>query len=443
GHRWINHEWLTEVLFYAVYAAAGSGGLLLLKGVLGVLIVHGLSGLYFARSRSVAGYLIYFLLAVPVMAPGFMIRPHLMTFLFLTLLWMVLHRALDGRPQRLLWAPLIFLLWANCHGGVVAGLGIFFLVTMLAGARAIADGDPAWKWLAGSFIVSCLAGLVNPYGLNLWTFFVHTLSTPRAIGEWNAVPLAGTAHWEFKLLAVLFAVTLILPGRKRAWEVAAILAAFYFGFKHQRHTVLAALLLCPYLPLQWARWQRRWRPEGWFSRAHGDFKTVVLALAIGALTLQGINLHAKFAQTRFQILVEPTVYPTDLARFMEANRIDGNLWVPFDWGEYFIWKRPASRVSIDGRFRTAYPEKVIRQVWAAASGQPGLELILDRYAARYVITRREEPLHEIMEQAAGWVKIYQDPLSKLFVRETDPLVPAFRDRRLIRSDDPAPYTFPG
>ncbi len=52
GSQWINHEWLMEVLFYTIFLAAGSPGLVLFKLVLGLAIVHILSQIYFKHASN-------------------------------------------------------------------------------------------------------------------------------------------------------------------------------------------------------------------------------------------------------------------------------------------------------------------------------------------------------------------------------------------------------
>ena len=81
-----------EVSFYLIYHTFDSTGLLFFKALLGIFIVHLLSSIYFARAGNITVYLILCALIIPVMAPGFMTRPHLATFLCLTLLVYVLQK---------------------------------------------------------------------------------------------------------------------------------------------------------------------------------------------------------------------------------------------------------------------------------------------------------------------------------------------------------------
>ncbi|MFQ5444655.1 MAG: hypothetical protein ACE5EK_08560, partial [Nitrospinales bacterium] len=105
GSSWINHEWLTEVIFFLIYSTLGSTGLLVFKLFIGLLILHLLSNLYWKKENNSFIYLLHFLLLSHVLAPGFMPRPHLMTYLFLTLLVCMFHQFFDGNRKALAWSP--------------------------------------------------------------------------------------------------------------------------------------------------------------------------------------------------------------------------------------------------------------------------------------------------------------------------------------------------
>ncbi len=446
GHRWINHEWLSEVLLFLIFDAFGSTGLLLFKLMLGLFIVHLLSSLYFAREKNGLAYLVHFFLAVTVMAPGFMTRPHLFTFLFLTLLVFLLQKFFDGNHKVLAWSPLLMLFWVNCHGGVVAGMGLYGMVAGIEWVRCFFTKEKHGKLLMGYFALSCLALLLHPQGYQLWIFFYESLTLPRAIGEWNPVPLYGTHYWQLKILAALFAVSLLFPGRKRLWEIAIILLTLVYGFKHQRHAVLAAIVLTPYLPIQLAQLLKKFPVKEKLERLSSP---VHLIMQAGLVLFIGLNLFGGISKYRindYKILVEPGVYPTYAAQFMEANRINGNILVPFDWGEYLIWKRPKSKVSIDGRFRTAYPEHIIRQNLAFSAGQAEGMALLEQHPTDIVMVRKKDPNRELMEKGPNWLKIYEDPVAKIFIRKSNPPGPLeerLSSRTLIDPKDPPPMDFPG
>lgn len=456
GHRWINHEWLMEILFFLLYDSFGSGALLLFKLALGLLIIHLLSNHVLKRATlpSVI-YTLYFLLAIPVLAPAFMTRPHLATLLGTTLMILLLHKTLTKESEDenntgswIPWtAPLLFLIWTNAHGGVVAGLGMYSLALGWEGLTALRRGDPRWRRLILLLFASWAAVMINPYGYKLWLFFLESLGQARAIVEWAPVHRWSADHWQYKLLALLFAVSVAFDKNRRVWEIAIILLALIYGFKHQRHTVLAVIVLAPYLP---SRLAAMWRAFGANKFRQINFGPAFHYIAAAGLVIfslfQIFNAHTQYRKNDYRIVVHPTVYPTYLAQFMRDNGIDGNLVVPFDWGEYFIWKRPESKVSIDGRFRTAYPESVIQMNEDFEKGRGDWKRLLDETPADWVVAATREAVAPRMDRESGWEKIYQDPLAILYARKTDPPHPAlknFRDGRLINNRAPAPYHFPG
>ena len=446
-HPWINHEWLAEILFFAIYNFTGSTGLLAFKLAVGLFIIHLLSSLYLKRERNIYIYTLYFFLIIPVMAPGFMTRPHLMTFLGLAILIYMLYEFFDGNRRPLAWSPLLFLLWTNLHGGVVAGIGIYGLVTGIEWVRCcFTQGESHHKKLAACFALSCLAILVHPEGIRLWVFLYETLSLPREITEWNPVPIFSTHLWEFKLLCVLFVVALMRRTPKRIWEIAIILVAVVYGFKHQRHTVLTMIVMTPFVPLQLAALTRNWDMEGFFNRLSACFHKVlliILSLFAGILLYDGIR---KYHETDYQILVAAPRYPVYAAQFMTANGMGGNMLVPFDWGEYIIWKFPGSKVAVDGRFRTAYPEDVIRKGLAFSAGGKEWKALLEEYPTEIVLARKSDGTYRDLETNPNWVKIYEDPKSMIFVRKESPPGPLLQkhyNKELIQVDTPPPFVFPG
>lgn len=447
GQPWINHEWLMELSFYLIYHIFDSTGLLVFKALLGIFIVHLLSSIYFARANNLFVYLTLFALIIPVMSPGFMTRPHLATFLCLTLLVYVLQKFFDGNHRIIKWTPLIMLLWINSHGGVVAGLGIFGLITAVEVIRCYKTQESREILLLKYFALSAVAVLINPYGYNLWFFFIHSLGMPRSISEWGPVSLSDFSHWQYKFLALLFLGTFLLPDKKRIWEILILVLAIVYGFRHQRHTVLTAILIAPYLALHYGRWLQ-WDIRPYLERLSRYSRWVVQgALGMYVAAMVGGQLQ-QYAVDDFKIRVDPGVYPTYAAQFMEANHLEGNLVVPFDWGEYMIWKSPKTPVSIDGRFRTVYPERIIELNRAFTHGKPeGLSLLNDQTTV-LVLTKRNEAPHIFMEKIPGWTKIYQDPISKLFIRKQDkgPGHPAWQRLKtdgIILPDTPPTWAFPG
>ena len=442
-YRWINHEWIAEIIFYAIYYLFGSTGLLAFKFFLGQTIIHIIT-IYNLRNKANPWVLIpLMLMAIPVLAPGFMVRPHLWTTLFFTIFILLLHKGLEENPKILLWIPLLMLIWVNCHGGVVAGLGIFFAVTLTESIRSLMSGEKLNQPLMIAFVASCLMVLINPSGIELWEFFYHSLSQSRNISEWNSVPLWGTEFIFLKILTILFLITLFLPGKKQSWKIVMVFLVIYFGFKHQRHTILTAIVLTFYLPLVLSKGLTLWGENYSHLFKTGNWMVPAQLILLVFMCLQFLDGYKKYSQNQFKILVEPQVYPSYLIQFMEENEFKGNILVPFDWGEFLIWKLPDSKISIDGRFRTAYPETIINWNQKVYSIKNPDTKLLNQYPTDFIVTRKKVTPNNYLANNEEWIKIYEDLIASLFVKKNhDSILKDFNNDRFIHPKNPPSYSFP-
>ena len=250
GSQWINHEWLSELMMYFAYSLLGSSGLLFGKLLIGFTIISFLSRISFHRKCEPLAYGVVFILSVFVMSPGFMIRPQLLTFLFVAVFLYCFHLYLEKGKNRLWVLPVVMVLWVNCHGGFLIGAGMFPVVVFcecincLARKKSVTHLKILTFWLA----VTELAVFVNPYGVHLLTFLYETLQIPRDISEWAPVRITDLSYMRFKILALIFVCSLFIKNKaRRCWEVGIILIAMAYAFLHRRHTPVFAILAAPYL----------------------------------------------------------------------------------------------------------------------------------------------------------------------------------------------------
>jgi hypothetical protein len=268
--------------------------------------------------------------------------------------------------------------------------------------------------------------LVNPYGYKLLGYFYAAITMPREIEEWNHIYLWDASHWQYKLLALLFAVTLWSPARKRAWEVVIIALAIYYGFRHQRHSVLTAIVMTPYVPLQLAAWREK-IPWGKMARSLSPvFHGIACCCLMLFIAFEFGYTFDQYRRHDFRIFVEPRVYPVYAVRFMQINHVNGNIVNPFDWGEYLIWKLPDSKVSIDGRYETVYTQEIMNKNWDFSMSLKNRRALLDDYPSEIILTRRADGTDRALAGETRWIKIHVDPTATLYVRDTPRMQPVLR-----------------
>jgi len=221
GFPWINHEWLTEVSFYLIYLYFDSTGLLIFKLIIGFCIVWLLSGLYFSKEKNLFIYVLFFSLLTGVFIIRFATRPQLFSLLFSTILIVSIYKYFDEDKKWLKAFPIIFVLWINSHGGVLAGLGVLGCIVFIETVRSIFQKKPIDRTLCLIFAVSVCALFVNPYGYKLLLFFLETVSKPRDISEWKSVNLLGVNFLCFKAIAFLALVSFFSKREKQPWEMVS------------------------------------------------------------------------------------------------------------------------------------------------------------------------------------------------------------------------------
>ncbi len=434
-HPWINHEWLSEVVFYAIYSFLGVPGLILLKLTIGAVIVWILDLIVKERARFPFARVLTLIWAMAILSPGFNIRPQLFTYLFFAIFLFLFYRFEAGSKTALYWAPLLMLLWVNLHGGLVAGLGALALFSLIAGLDKQHGARTA---IFLPLALSLLVLFVNPYGWDLLRFLARDVILDRPITEWNPVPLWDFSFLEFKLAGLFIAIFAFKMNYWRRWDFMLLCFSALFAFRHQRHVPLFALTAAPFLAAGMLGLLRRM--ERGLGRA-----AIMAGLSLAALYLF-FQIGRMHLDHRFQLLVDPKEYPTQAADFLKRNGVRGNLAVPFDWGEYLIWKLyPDVRVSIDGRYTTAYPMEVIEDHWEWMAGKTGWRTLLERYPTEIAITNRYHPVTALLRKDPAWVYIYSDPIAFIFVRKTssqEGFLEKFTRRHLPPPQVPSIY-FPG
>lgn len=433
---WTNHEWLAEVIFFAVYRNAGTGGLIGLKlAIITALMLVLWRYLRMLGVRGTPAALTLGLAFVSTYWRTHNVRPQLFSVLLFGILLTIFMRTAHGRWRSLLLVPPVMALWANLHGGWIVGSAA--IIAWAGGESISRDATPTTRWRVVAVAIAALAAtLLNPYGTGLWTFLAETVRLERSDTEdWSPLlssPIALGVPWLLALAAAVWAI------RRRGWPGAFERLAIVGGlaFASLRVSRLDAffglgvviLLVAPALaPRQAASIPVR-RRQRLPVLAIVAAMILAIALPVGKLAAS----HASCITISGSWAPDP-----DAARFIAANQLQGRMLTWYDWGQYAIWHfGPRVQVSIDGRRETVYSDATTqahRRFYA--NKETGTSLV-QQLEPDFIWLPASLPVISRLP-VEGWTAIFSSPASVIFAR-------ASRDQFVQPESTPQmPRCFPG
>jgi hypothetical protein len=436
GHAWINHEWLAEVTFGLAWTAGRSGGLIVLKMIVGgatllILYAHLLSMRIHAMRAAIL--LLFFSLGLlPFLQAA---RPQMFTFLFFALLSIIIYRAEQG-DYRWLWAvPLIIALWANMHGGFLAGIGLIGIWAVLH----LVHNWRAWRRLVPPLLIVLLAINLNPYGVRLPIFLLRTATVPRPfIQDWQPVTLASPEGVVWLLATAVWVMGVALsarPRNPRLIGLSGLMALLpWLAIRNLPLYSIAALIFTS------EHIASAWDAAAPTGSRQPIFRTAAAALPLLlSVLLVGLGWLMDFRQ----ILDRDPETPVAAVALLKQSGTSGNLAVDFDWGEYAIWHLgPRIKVSIDGRRETVYTDEVYDQNVSFMLGIGEWDALLEQYPTDMALVKKSRAVYNLLRLDPNWVLAYSDEYSALFARKGSALLQTLQHTTTEFSPPPRTGYFP-
>ena len=411
GTTWINHEWLSELLFAMFWKTFGSFGLWFLRLILVGTSLFIVLKLISENTRGVWPALLIYIISWGAMVKGFAIRPQLFTYFFFSVLLFMIHRIYLQRKWNS-WCifaviPLMGV-WANLHGGFLIGFGLLVLliiytsIQLSQGQMTIHDFS---RTLSGT-ILAFLVTLINPYGVDLWKFLYRSLTISRAskITEW--VPMHEVhSDWAviaFYVIVVLMVVLFIgTRSKKDMLEWSLLLTLSVTAWMNNRHVVLFCLAAATILPRHLESLLPKIGAPRHFHRAF----VLVIVLFSG---LFAVGIHSFPKHRPSVMLVETSKHPYNAFKFIHDNGLYGNLAIWFDWAQSAIWYlHDTCRVAFDGRFRTVYPQVVENDYFHFHHLNDQWKNIIDHYKTQMILMPNNWPGIKQLNEHKDWQVVYQ------------------------------------
>ena len=431
----VQHEWGTGALLFLATSSFGAAGILAWKYSLALGIAVTLLALHRRARTPIAVFAPLAPIGVLLLSTGFStVRAQVFTLLGTAVLLLVLDR--DRRGERGWILPWLVAhgIWLNLHAGFVVGSILFASHVVEQRLRAA----PVRHLLATLGAMAALV-IVNPYGWRYFPALVRGLTLDRSIvTEWDPI-------WkDAPGIVAVFAGSLLLLAYafgRRGWKdtpgALLAVAASAAAILHQRHVSIFAVVWLGLAPawigatplgLVLAEW---WRAKS------------KIVLALGAV-LSIASACVAFAREPWRLRVpanpgehESLLYPAGAVRYLEENRFEGNLMVPFSVGAFVSWKlHPRVLVSFDGRFEVAYPPRAAEENRDFYGARESWRATLARDPTDAVLAPSGSPIVAALASGEVWRACYRDDAYAIFVRKGLDLPAVDRRGALVRAEFP-------
>ena len=378
----INHHWLSEVMFFGIFSYTGFIGLTLVKTVL-VLVAFLL--LFFVAKKHATFWplVVSFLLSIFIFIQRTEVRPEIFSFVILSFFLFAIFNEKypprsdlknpQGRTFNYLWfLPIAELFWVNLH--IYFFIGPFLLLAFLAD-RLINKDYAKIKTTVVVLFLSIMATLINPNGiqgvllpfnvLNEYGYSIvenQTLSFLAGFGG-SLLPV-----FIFKLSVAILVASFLLTmkkARQRVFEIIILTFFIYAGFRMLRNLPLYALASFPVLAILLTDIQLRFNlnKKEVKPRVNTIFKILVSIFIVSMIFLVANSRYYKYMEVS---RVSGFFVPNGLERavdFVKDNKIEGPMFNNFDIGGYLIWQLyPQEKVFVDNR-PEAYSVKFFDEIY--------------------------------------------------------------------------------
>jgi hypothetical protein len=449
GQPWVADQWLPECAMAAAYRAAGWDGLLLTTATLLATIYTWLASRLLRSGLHVMPVLLLLAVAILAGSPQFHVRPLVITLGLqgIVFAWLVDIEAGRRSLRQIGWLIPLFVVWANCHGGVLAGIGTaglcvggwiaLWLCGMASPVQNRRDAAAMLLFLAAA----ALATLVNPYGIDLPREWLATLSMPLqgVISEHS--PLDFTDASGIVAIAILGAYLAVLlttlpRGPRATWIVP--LVWFVLAIQRVRNVSLLGITtlvamgdMLPHSRI--AGWLAKHdmfraspqvppaRQEGNNGRTSSFLPLVLPAIVVLAtffVQAAGIEIPllgrgwAKFDSARWPVELLPQLTEIDRSG-PEGGRIFNDLL----FGGFLIHHTPHLRIFIDDRC-SVYGGAFLKAYDDARRGEPAdLETWWQRDRFPYALVETGGEFDHYLSGSGHWTILGRTPVATLYQRD--------------------------
>ena len=427
GMPMVHTSWLSQIGLAALFQSGGPAALQFAYGILVVLSVGFIGWATVRRSGSAAFGLLACVIFLTMNWQQFLVvRPQLVGVLCFSVL---IAQLMTGGPRsrNAWWAlPLMFIVWANCHGSFGIGLlcmtlcGIGSFITVLLRTKSLRlafSNRRMWRLILLTQLCGA-AVLINPNGLQLYHEVLQFGQHPNiaTMFEWDALTLRMKQGQIAAVMVGLLAIALKLsPRRVRISEalllgVTAGLACWSARMINWWSPVMA-IAIGTHGAAAWRNLRKKRRCTESVNRT-GLWTVVNVGMCwiFFAFTPLGVQvIHGRTTELSRTLSNQTPVNTIGFLNSVEEFP-PGPAFVPAEWSGAITQFGPDELQPMVNLHVHIIPEEVWTDYVRLLSGPSDWDGLLDRYGINLVVAEkvRSERLVGQLRQSEDWEPLFED-----------------------------------
>ena len=475
GQHWIPFEWGWDILNYAAFSVRGYAAVTVLKTVFFLLMFYFIYKTIRRLDLSIVISTVIFTILILGIFERLLAKPQISSYMFFAVILFIFldyRQSARSSNRKIYFLPLIFLLWANMHMGVLAGIGIFSIflfsewMTYLKPRFFSFNNDnyvtkKDMAVLFAVFGVSLLALFLNPHGMNTFTYVYSHLQMRMMedVFEWRSPfnkLFDGTMYRYIYFFFLAGALIILYYSYKKKDLFAGFLIVVFtvFSFRSSRFSIDFMIISAVFLAIAVNYFilnshSKKMREHLFSKPALKIFLIVIIGAACAMLPGSNFYSFIKFDRTS-GFGVSTNDYPVGAVNFIKQNniaKIGGRPFNTYNCGGYLIWEISGAMNFIDSRGlndEIYYNYKTINNKLA------GFEKKFEDYNFDYVLwffpylplnlNEFKTSVLSYLNKNVKWKLVYWDDNSFVFVKN-DEKYKDIIDQNEYKYVNPYYYTF--
>jgi hypothetical protein len=416
-------QWLGQAILYLAWKVVGYKGIVFLRsGVYSAILLF----LYFWMRRAGVQFFVcvFFLLFPARIFLSFPSeRPQLFSFLLFPLTVYLLEAFRKKERTGSVWLlPVLLALWANVHGGVLAGFACVFVYFLAEAVRFLGKKSTLGKLStigAVALAPVMVAALLEPKSVLTMMETALSLFAPGAymasVMEYLPPHVVAMglgqyypSYWSFLAIAI---VTVIVGIRRVPLQhlllVLLFVALSLRSLRFMPFLLMLAPLVAPLFPARKGNWEN--------SKTLFAGFTAVLCIW---LILSPVKVRPGIGGE----------FPEGAVKFIQRMLPSGNIFNYHGWAGFILWELGGRKVFMPAQGVTKEKDDIYEAVvWAedaAVLGKPRWNALLNAYGIEIIIMPGISPVSgefypviDSLLAAGDWFLVYSDDVANIFVRD--------------------------